>query len=123
MKFINLFSSKRHTQRIDVPVLTFVGEQDGPPERLLKGELSALFGGRKNILTAYLARVHYADPKNVSVCLCLQVSNGVDEPSVEAVHSLFAKHFNCEVYLDIIFLTSSQKAELDVVCRPFYQSS
>jgi SseB protein C-terminal domain len=121
MKFISPFSSKRRTQGIDVPVLTFIGEQDGPPERLLKGELSELFSGHKNVLAAYLTRVHYADPTNVSVCLCLSATNGVDEPLVEAVHTLFARRFNREVCLDIIFLRSSQKVELDAVCRPFYQ--
>jgi hypothetical protein len=123
MRFINPFSSKRHTKRLEVPVITFIGEQDGPSERFLKEELSKLFGGHTNVLTAYLARVHYADPKSVSVCLCLEVTDGVDEPLVEAAHSLFARHFNREVYLDIIFLKSSQKVQVAVVCKPFYQSN
>lgn len=123
MKFTDPFSSRRPTERLNVPVLTFVGEQDGPPERMLKEKLSELFGGRKSVLKAYLARVHYEDPKSISVCLCLGVTGGPDEPLVEAIHSLFAQHFNRAVYLDIVFLKPKQEDQLAVVCKSFYQSN
>jgi hypothetical protein len=122
MKFTNPFSSRRRTEQLDVRALTFLGEQDGPPERMLKGRLSELFKPRENVLRAYLARVHYGDPKTVSVCLCLDVKDAPDEPLVEAVHSLFARHFNRAVHLDTLFLKPKQEEQLAIVCKPFYQS-
>ena len=122
MKFTNPFSSRRPTEQLNVPVLTFVGEQDGPPERMLKGKLSGLFEGRTNVLRAYLARAHYGDPQAASVLLCLGVTSGADERLVEAIHSLFALHFNRAVHLDILFLNLKQEEQLAMVCKPFYQS-
>jgi hypothetical protein len=43
MKFANLFSSRKPTEKLNGPVLTFVREQDGPPERMLRGKLSEIF--------------------------------------------------------------------------------
>jgi SseB protein C-terminal domain len=123
MKFTNPFSSRRPTEKLNVPVLTFIGEQDGPAERMLKGKLSELFTERKNVRTAYLTKAHYGDPQAISVCLCLGVTSGADEPLVEAVHSLFAKHFNRAVHLDIMFLRAKQEEEVALVCKPFYQLS
>jgi hypothetical protein len=122
MKLSNPFSSRKPAQKLNVHVLTFLGEQDGSSERFLKGKLSELFNGRANVLRAYLARAHYEDPKTVSVCLCLGVTGGVDEPLVMAAHSVFATHFNRDVSLDILFLTSEQEDQLALVCKPFYQS-
>jgi hypothetical protein len=42
---------------ISVPSLQFVGEQDGPAERLLKDRLTTLFCQDKTVRTAYLAKV------------------------------------------------------------------
>jgi type III secretion system (T3SS) SseB-like protein len=119
MKFVNLFSRRRPTEVLKAPTVTFVGEQDGPSERMLKGKLSELFGARKNVQKAYLARAHYGDPKAVSVCLCIGVIGGVDETLVEQVHSLFAKLFNKATHLDIIFLSGKQEEQLAAVCKPF----
>jgi hypothetical protein len=101
--------------------LTFVGEQDGPPERMLKEKLSELFAGYKNLLKAYLARVHYRETKDESVCLCLSVSTDADKPLVEAIGSLFAQHFNRAVHLDILFLNPKQEEQVAAVCKPFYR--
>jgi SseB protein C-terminal domain len=121
MKWTNPFASRRPTQELNAPVLVFVGEQDGPSEKMLKGKLSEIFGEHKNVQKAYLARAHYGDPKVVSVCLCLGVTGGADRPLVEAVHSLFAKYFNRAVHLDILFLTPEKEALLVGVCNTFYQ--
>jgi SseB protein C-terminal domain len=120
MKLSNPFS-KRPTEELIAHALTFVGEQDGLPERMLKRKLSALFAGCKNLLQAYLARVHYRGARGESVCLCLSVSSGADKPLVEAIHSLFAQHFDRKVHLDILFLNPKQEEQLAAVCKPFYR--
>ena len=121
MKFANRFLSKRRTEKLDVPAVTFLGEQHGPPEGILKAKLSELFSPRENVQRAYLARVHYEDPTTVSVSLCMSVNEAPDEPLVEQVHSLFAQHFNRAVHLDILFLNPKQEKQLALVCKPFYQ--
>ena len=123
MKFFNPFSLRRPTEVIKAPTVTFIGEQDGASERMLKEKLSDLFGGRENVQTAYLARAHYGDPKVAAVCLCLGVTGGADKRLVEQVHSLFAKQFNQAAHLDIIFLSPKQEERLVVVCKPFYRRS
>jgi len=88
---------------------------------MLKGKLSELFEGRKNLQKAYLARVHYGDAEVISVCLCLAVTNGADKSLVEAIQSLFAKHFDRAAHLDILFLKPKQAGQLAALCKPFYQ--
>jgi SseB protein C-terminal domain len=113
--------SKRPTQELRAPVLVFLGEQDGATERMFKEKLREILEERKNVVTAYLARVHYGDPKNISVCLCMRVANAPDKPLVETIHSLFAQNFNRAVHLDMIFLKAEQEQQLATVCKPFYQ--
>lgn len=120
MKLTNPFS-KRPTEELVAHGLTFVGEKDGPPERMLKEKLSELFAGNKNLLMAYLARVRYREANGESVCLCLSVSSGTDKALVEAIGSLFARHFNPAVHLDILFLNLKQEEQLAAVSKPFYR--
>ena len=120
MKLSNPFS-RRPTEKLTAHALTFVGEQDGALERKFKGKLSELFAGCKDLLQAYLARVHYREAKGESVCLCLSSSSGTDERLVEAIHSLFAQYFNRAAHLDIVFLNPKQEEQLAAVCKPFYR--
>jgi hypothetical protein len=86
---------------------------------MLKGKLSEVFEGRKNLLRAYLAQVRYGDAEVISVCLCLAVTKGADKSLVETIHSLFSQHFNRAVHLDILFLKPKQEDQLAAVCKPF----
>ena len=115
--------SKQPTQELVAPVLVFLGEQNGVPERMLKEKLCEVFGERTNLLTAYLARVHYGDPKDISLCLCMRVATAPDKLLVEAIDSLFAQSFNRAVHLDMVFLNAGQEQQLATVCKPFYQRS
>jgi SseB protein C-terminal domain len=123
MKFPALFASRKAAKRPAVPVLRFVGEQDGPRERMLKGKLSELFARRKNISMAYLAMGHRGDPKNISMCLCLGTASGTHERLSEDAHYLFAQYFNRTVNFNVVFLKSEQEVQLALVCKPFYQSN
>ena len=59
--------SPKHSDEIRVSRIAFVGEQDGPPERLLKEKLVDFFGCAGNVDRAYLARITFGEEKNVSV--------------------------------------------------------
>jgi len=62
----------KNPEKIQVPKLRFLGEQDGVPERELKDRLVKFFQCDQSILTAYLARVAYTDPSPLVVALCLR---------------------------------------------------
>lgn len=120
MKFPNPFAKRRPTERLLAPRLTFLGEQNGAPERVLKSKLRDLFDKRQNVIAAYLVRAHYGDFAKPSVCLGLCVASGHDLALVEDVHDLFAQQFNRAVHLDIAFLSTEQQGAVGKVCKPFY---
>ena len=112
------FGKKAKPEERREPVIRFVGEQDGPPERQLKETLSTVFRGR-DVARAYLARVTYEDPSNPAVALCI---SGPDDPElVKLIQECFVQLFNRSVFLDIMFLSDVQEAEARTVCRPFYE--
>jgi len=113
----------KEPDQIRVPELNFLGEQDGPPEQLLKRDLSDFFSRKKSIRRAYLAKVVYAKAKNLNVVLALRTEFGPDRGIVDEVGSIFAFIFNAEEHLDILFLSEGQEARLIKVCHPFFEQS
>jgi hypothetical protein len=101
-----------HTQR----TVSFVGEQDGEPERLLKNSLVAEFRNVAELKRAYLARVEYADGMHVVLCLAAPE----DPLLVERIGARFSEIFGRHQLLDILFLGPGQEAELQRVCVPFH---
>lgn len=59
-----------------VPEVRFLGEQDGKPERLLKGRLAESFKQRGEVQRVYLARVISGD--QVGIALCIKARHGAD---------------------------------------------
>ena len=109
--------SRRPTEKLSVPS-NLVENKTARGEKL-KGKVMN-YRRAQEWRTAYLAKAHYGDPKAVRSVMSRSMG-GADEPLVEAVHSLFAKHFNHAVHLDIMFLRTKQEEEVALVCRPFYQ--
>ena len=100
------------------PVVRFIGEQDGAPERRLKAEVSNILFRHGDATRAYLARVEYGNHAGIEVALCIR---GKDNPQlVRSVAVCFQKTFNVKEHLDVLFLSDSQEAEVDRVCAPFY---
>jgi hypothetical protein len=112
--------SRRHPQRIDVPQILFVGEQDGPPERELKTRLIAFFQRDASVRSAYLAQVAYRESSAISVALCLGTQFGRDPGLAEKVGRIFASMFGGREHLDIVFLSDVQEAELAKKCPRFF---
>ena len=103
----------------DEPEIAFVCEQDGEPERVLKGRLFNALREFPSIESAYLARVRYADSdqSEVALCLCSELEEGV---IVETCARLFREIFNHAQCLDILFLNPEQRIRMDSVGQPFF---
>ena len=102
--------------------VTFVGEQDGPPEEELKRRLAALFGRYPRVRRAYLAIVEYAGSSTRHVAVCVQSANAEDEALAGEISGAFRSLFGSHEHLDTIFLQESQEAQLAGVCKPFFAS-
>lgn len=103
------------------PIIRFLGEQDGDPERHLKAALIETFGEYPKLERAYLARVAYGESEAFEVALCL--SGDEDRALVETVGARFSEIFAGAEHLDILFLNQRQESELRRVCEPFYPAN
>lgn len=112
--------SKKHSEEIQVPKLSFSAEQDGVPERELKSCLTEFFRRDQSILTAYLVRVAYGDQSPMAVALCLRSQFGPDRGVIEKIGKVFGSMFGDHEHLDIVFLDDQQESELVKVCSPFF---
>jgi hypothetical protein len=119
MSFLN--PSRKKTEEFRVSEIRFLGEQDGPSERILKERLADFFRRDGSVNRAYLARVDFSEGKNASVVLGLRTQFGPDKGMVEKVGAIFGFVFNAKEHLDIMFLTDDQEAELVKACPPFFK--
>jgi hypothetical protein len=113
-------NQKRPPKEMRVLDLCFIGEQDGPPERVLKERLIDFFKRDQSVQQAYLAKVNFGHNNPISVALCLRTQFGTDKGMVEKVGTIFASVFGAKEHLDIVFLDDNQEASLVKVCQPFF---
>jgi SseB protein C-terminal domain len=101
--------------------MRFWREQDGPRERVLRGQLSAFFEKEPNVRSAYLALMDHGEhtPPGVAVCLDAQVAD--DRTLVEKIEMIFRSLFERNEQMDILFLAGDQKENLETICPPFYR--
>jgi SseB protein C-terminal domain len=115
------FNKKSEVEKFHARQVTFVGEQDGDVERLLKSNLTFAFSDQPTIRSAYLARVSYGDSQENSVALCLNVADKKSDGHLASVlGQVFSKIFDDSQALDIIFLSEEQEVEVRHVCAAFY---
>lgn len=95
-------------------------EQDGPPERTLKGALVTRVLEGSAVDRAYLAQVADDNAPSYEVALCLRGAE--DRDIVEQVGAVFSEQFGSQVRLDITFISVAEEAELGRVCKPFYET-
>lgn len=110
-----------HPQEMQVSDVQFLGEQDGPPERVLKNRLIKLFQRDKSVYRAYLTKASLEGQS--SVVLCLKTQFAADRGLAEKIGGIFGMIFSAHEHLDIIFLSDRQESELTKVCSFFFQSS
>jgi hypothetical protein len=120
--FKRWFGRKETLEATAVRGVYYLCEHDGTPERQLKDELNQLFQSRTDPAKAYLAVVRYEDapgPPGVALCVtgvALDERNGL----VGQIGIVFARLFNIQQHLDILFPTPEEEVQLSKVCRPFF---
>ncbi len=112
--------ASQRPQEVRVPSVRFMGEQDGPPERLLKGRLVEFFRQRCDVRRAYLAQIDAGG--RPGVVLCVSSIFGPDRALAEKIGVIFAAVFDSREHLDIMFPNEEQEAALMKVCAPFWLS-
>jgi hypothetical protein len=112
--------SRKRPEEIEVPKVSFLGEQNGVPESELKYRLVEFFQRDQNVIKAYLARVAYDAQPSVVVALCLCTQFGHDRAVAEKIGKLFASMFGGHEHLDIMFLGEEDESKLAKVCPPFF---
>jgi hypothetical protein len=105
---------------INVQVIHFICEQDGPAERDLKALWHPLLIGSPEVTCAYLVRVSYGDDKAEHVLLALRSTGSLDTDLAFSLRAPFAAKFNREASLDIGYVSSAQESTIVQVCSPFY---
>jgi len=106
--------------RMEVQEIHFLGEQDGPVERDLKGKIIGSFQPAMEIQTAYLARVSYGNQLHQHVALCLRGNGKRSQAAIREIRNAFRQHFKPTESLDILFLTPQQEGEIALIAKPFY---
>ena len=97
-----------------------MGEQDGDAERALKARLSTSLAKFRTVNRAYLARVGFQPNAEPAVALCV----ASDDPNVSVLEEAgrqFRTLFATEAFLDMLFLSPEQEADLARVCSAFYE--
>ncbi len=108
------------TEKMNVPTISFLGEQDGAPERELKESLVRLLP-KLAVRRAYLVRVLYEKPETELVAL--RLSGPPSEQVVSEIAQVFSSMFNEESALDIMFVAEEEESRLARVCAPFFERS
>ncbi|HWY71349.1 MAG TPA: enhanced serine sensitivity protein SseB C-terminal domain-containing protein [Terriglobales bacterium] len=108
-------------KEIHVPNVTFLGEQDGEVEKEFKQRLLDRFATSTTLHKAYLVRARYGESPEIKVVLALDANAGGLVILRDRASRVFAKMFNSETSLDILFLSDEQKQRISAVAKPFYQ--
>ena len=116
------WKKKKKIEKLTVPEVKFVGEQDGSNERHLKDKLTVVFGRERSINRAYLAQAIYHNSNGaVEVVLALKATNQSDARIAAGVAEVLREIAPANVHLDIVFLSETMEQDLSKVCRPFYE--
>jgi hypothetical protein len=107
-------------QKLNPNDVIFITQQKGEIEKKFTSRVNTLFTNINANLTAYLCRVHYGDPKQVSVAVCLASPLGEQVEIVEGVAKIFRDMFGPHEHLDIMFIGEEQHRLISNVCNPFY---
>lgn len=111
---------KGRVQKMRIDELQVIGEQDGPPERVLKSRLIEIIRQYYEILAAYLVKVDYGKSVPQGVALCLLSEADANEQIVSQIAEVYANVFTSDVHMDIVFLRPNQESQLSSYSKSFY---
>lgn len=103
-----------------VAKVKFLGEQDGPVERTIKEQWSAILSASPEIRRAFLVRASYEGSNEMHVVLALCSRAGADQTLLEALRVPYAAIFHRDCPLDMVFANASEESHIEKVCPPFY---
>ena len=99
----------------------FLVEKDGQSERDLKALLVDLLKREKSVHRAYLARIAFGEPKEISVALFLWADTANNHRAmVKLISDAFASMFHASQHMDIMFLSDAQETQLRKCCKAFF---
>ena len=98
----------------------FLGEQTGFVEDTLKRDLILEFVTRPPVRRAYLVQVGAQPDAQPAVALCIVSDQANDHGLVRRVGEVFQRLFAKDAFLEVIFLSQEQEADLKKVSTPFY---
>ena len=100
--------------------VTFLGEQDGAPERRLKEAISVLLDLNATVARAYLTRVIYSGFVSGVMLGLLTNDKKVSEQLALQMDRAFGALLNTKAHLDVVFLDEEGDAKIRKICAPFY---
>jgi hypothetical protein len=98
----------------------FLGEQNGPHERVLKHRLVEAFRSEPQIQRAYLATADHGDGGGVHVVLGLRADGIDDKRLADRLAPIFYALFPASEHLDVVFVNAAHEARLRKACPPFF---
>jgi hypothetical protein len=113
---------KQDPQAFVVRKIQYLAEQDGPIEQQLKAEWRDVLQ-RLSVPSAYLVRVQLPELSTSSVALMLSKGPLDDAKVVAALMPSFKTTMAASQFVDIIFMTQQQEAEVVKVCKPFWPAA
>lgn len=108
-------------QEFESKNVTFIAQQDGPIEKVLTSKLASFFRRTNAKLDAYLCRVHYGNPNQISIAICLASQEGKQVEIVDGISRIFQELFAQHEHVDIIFIGGEQLLSIAQNCDPFYE--
>jgi hypothetical protein len=107
-------------EKVLLSTVRFLGEQDGPFERILKNKLVDTLSRFPEVRRAYLARATYSEDPSSVVVLGITADIGNETEIANSIGSVFSSLFNAREHLDLIFLSAIQELEIKDACSPFF---
>jgi hypothetical protein len=102
--------------------IQYLAEQDGPIEQALKAEWRRVLQ-QLSVPSAYLVRVQLPELPTSSVALMLSKGPLDDAKVVAALMPSFKNAMAGSQFVDIVFMTQQQEAEVAKVCKPFWHAA
>jgi hypothetical protein len=118
--WLKIKPKRKVATHLHVAKVKFLGEQDGPVERTIKAQWSAILSARPEIRRAFLVRASYEGSNEMHVVLALCSRASADQTLLEALRVPYAAIFHRDCPLDMVFANASQESHIEKVCPPFY---